>query len=120
MLMAALFPGPRLSHYAICLQNCSDDVLFRHNFLLLPGLVESFSVPVFILLFFFFLKTQTVYLCGHWSVRHRSLHAGSPHTYTQQERGLQLWGVLQVGFTPVLSLTALLLFKFGRAIRSKH
>lgn len=39
---------------------------------------------------------------------------------TQQEHGLQLLGVLQVGSTPVLSATALLLFKCGRAIRSEH
>lgn len=66
MLMAAPFPGPRLPHYAICLQNAV-------MMCILDKTVVCFSVLLHLFLFFLFsfyccFKTQTVYLSRYSSV----------------------------------------------------
>lgn len=118
MLMTAPFPGPTLSHYAICLQNAVMMCILDRTVVCFPVMSRPFLF--FLFSFYCYFKTPTVYLCGCLRVPERTCAHMHIHPCSQQAHGLQLLGVLQVGSTPVLSLTALLLFKCGRAIRSRH
>lgn len=107
------------SSYNLSAQH-SDYVYFRHCCSLPLSLCCCLphSLPVSLTIF-----SQTHMYVDVWAQVHLSTHIHTSthtHPHTQQEWGPQLLGVLRVGFTPMLSLTALLLFKCGRAISSKH
>lgn len=98
-------PWTRTSSSCNLSAECSDDdVRFRHNCRLLPGPVASCFFCSSCLLYYCYLKTQTVYWRGYSSVPKPTCKHTPIHARRQQERGLQLSGVLQVGFTPARSL----------------